>query len=149
VLLNSDGTDLDSAAHLGDHPWYDNLDASAPGNQPPTVAIKTLQDFLALRLGAFVDSALLGLSVCGNWNDPVWEIKKDRIAALGDDPYATICDWWKDNPQRKFYFSMRMNDGHHQWLNIPGLWTERRQKNRHLLLPTTMSAPEFYLGLLY
>jgi hypothetical protein len=134
VLLNSDGTDLDSAAHLGDHPWYDNLDASAAGNQPPSVAINTLQDFLALRLGAFADSALLGLSVCGNWNDPVWEIKKDRIAALGDDPYATICDWWKENPQRKFYFSMRMNDGHHQWLNIPGLWTERRQKNRHLFM---------------
>lgn len=132
VLLNSDGTDLDAAAHLGDHPFYSNLPAI--GHLPPTAQINSLEDYLALRIGPMAESALLGLSNGGNWNDPVWEIKRDRLKALGDDPYKTICDFWKKEPNRRFYFNMRMNDGHHQWLNIPGLWTERRKNNRHLFM---------------
>jgi len=134
ILANSDGVDLDAVAHFGDHPWYDKLPSTGGNEVPKTVNVRTFEDYLSLRIGPMSQSALLGLSFGGNWNDPVWEIKRDRLKAFGDDPYKAILEFWKKEPKRRFYFDMRMNDGHHQWLNIPGLWTEFRKNNRHLFM---------------
>ena len=137
ILSNTDGTDLDAVAHWGEHPFYNNWHRTTCGAQEmpePPAEIRSLEDFLALRLGPMAESGLLGVSNGVNWNDPVWEIKRDRLKALGDDPFKAIVDFWKMKPGRRYYLNMRMNDGHHQWINTPGLCTDFRKNNRHLYL---------------
>lgn len=123
ILSNTDGTDLDAVAHWGEHTFYNNWHRTTCGAQEmpePPAEIRSLEDFLALRLGPMAESGLLGVSNGVNWNNPVWEIKRDRLKALGDDPFKSIVDVWKMKPGRRYYLNMRMNDGHHQWINAHG-----------------------------
>ena len=45
---------------------------------------------LAPRIGPLAKTKTQGLSYCGNFGVPVWDLKRDDIAALGDDPLQPI-----------------------------------------------------------
>jgi hypothetical protein len=129
ILFNNDSDDLKWPAYPEHHKglWV------PAGEQLPLAQIHSLDDYLASRIGPLAGTKVQGLSYCGNFGVPVWDLKRDHIAALGDDPLQPILQFWKRNGCM-FLFSMRMNDVHHGWLNWPHLWDDFRRSRRHLFL---------------
>ena len=128
ILYNNDSDDLKFPAYGHESLWVPE------GNQPELTPLKSFNDYLSWRIGPLAESCADGLSYCGNFGIKIWEIQHDRIPALGDDPFLDIRNFWKKEPGRSFYFSVRMNDKHHEWLDWPHLWTDYYKENRHLFL---------------
>jgi len=129
VLYNNDGEDLIDPAYPDHHGavWV-------PAGEPlPIRGNMNLDDFLAYRIEPLVKTAATGLAYCGNFDTPIWELPREHIGALGDDPMQPILQFWRRNG-RTFFFSMRMNDAHHMWFNWANLWDDFRRTHRHLFL---------------
>ncbi len=127
ILFNNDSDDLKWAAYGHELLW------SPTGEKIPIKPIRSLEEYLGYRIGPLADTAAKGLAYCGNFGLPVWELKRDRISALGEDPLLPILQYWKRDG-RAFYFSMRMNDIHHETFNWPHLWGNFQRENRGLFL---------------
>lgn len=129
VLWNNDGWDLSCSAYPEQFSklWVPN------GDFPPIHGITTLDDYLAYRIGPLAKTAANGLSYNGNFGASIWELRRDHIAALGDDPLQPILQFWKRDG-RTFFFSMRMNDTHHGWFNYAFMWDDFRRTHRHCFL---------------
>jgi hypothetical protein len=130
ILFNNDSDDLKWPAYPEHH--ADGLWVPA-GEYLPLPTIHSLADALAPRIGPLAKTKTQGLSYCGNFGLPIWELKRDHIAALGDDPLQPILQFWKRDG-RTFFFSMRMNDIHHAWFNWAHLWSDFHRSQRHLFL---------------
>ena len=130
LLFNNDSDDLKWPAYPEHHAsglWV------PAGPYLPLPTIHSLDDALAPRIGPLAKTKTQGLSYCGNFGVPVWDLKRDHIAALGDDPLQPILQFWKRDG-RTFFFSMRMNDIHHAWFNWPHLWSDYHRTHPHLFL---------------
>ena len=136
VLFNNDSDDLKWPAYPEHHASGLWLPAGA---YLPLPTIASLDDALAPRIGPLAKTTTRGFAYCGNFGMPVWDLKRDRIAALGPDPLQPILEFWKHDGHT-FYFSMRMNDQHHGWLNWPHLWDDFRLKHRRLFLEPPTAA---------
>ena len=113
LLFNNDSDDLKWPAYREHHAsglWV------PAGQYLPLPKINSLADALAPRIGPLAKTKTQGLAYCGNFGVPVWDLKRDHIAALGDDPLQPILQFWKRDG-RTFFFSMRMNDAHHEIFN--------------------------------
>lgn len=130
ILFNNDSDDLKWPAYPEHH--ANGLWVPA-GKYLPLPTIHSLDDALAPRIGPLAKTKTQGLSYCGNFGLPIWELKRDHIAALGDDPLQPILQFWKRDG-RTFFFSMRMNDVHHGWFNWAHLWDNFRRTHRDLFL---------------
>ncbi len=130
VLFNNDSDDLKWPAYPEHH--ADGLWVPA-GKYLPLPKIDSLEDALAPRIGPLAKTGTQGLSYCGNFGVPVWDLKRDHIIALGEDPLQPILQFWKRDG-KKFFFSMRMNDIHHAWFNWAHLWSGFHKAQRHLFL---------------
>jgi hypothetical protein len=130
ILFNNDSDDLKWPAYPEHH--ANGLWVPA-GKYLPLPKIHSLDDALAPRIGPLAKTKTQGLSYCGNFGLPIWELKRDHIAALGDDPLQPILQFWKRDG-RTFFFSMRMNDIHHAWFNWAHLWSDFHRSQRHLFL---------------
>jgi hypothetical protein len=130
ILFNNDSDDLKWPAYPEHH--ANGLWVPA-GKYLPLPTIHSLDDALAPRIGPLAKTKTQGLSYCGNFGLPIWELKRDHIAALGDDPLQPILQFWKRDG-RTFFFSMRMNDIHHGWFNWAHLWDDFRRTHRDLFL---------------
>ena len=129
ILFNNDSDDLKWPAYPEHH-----ASVWVPAGKPiPLPAIRSPEDYLALRIGPLAKTAATGLSYCGNFGPPIWELKRDLIAPLGDDPLQPILQFWKRDG-RTFFFSMRMNDKHHAYFNWAHLWDDFRRTHRHWFL---------------
>jgi hypothetical protein len=129
ILFNNDSEDLIWPAYPEQHSalWV-------PGSDPePLRGITSLEDYLAYRIGSLAKTTATGLAFCGNFGAPIWELRRDHIGALGDDPMLTILQFWRRNG-RTFFFSMRMNDAHHMWFNWSHLWDDFRRTHRQWFL---------------
>jgi hypothetical protein len=127
-LFNNDSDDLKWPAYPEHHVsglWVPE------GKYLPLPTIHTLDDALAPRIGPLAKTKTQGLSYCGNFGLPIWELKRDHIAALGNDPLQPILQFWKRDG-RTFFFSMRMNDAHHEIFNWAHLWDDFRRTHRGL-----------------
>jgi hypothetical protein len=114
ILWNNDGDDLAWPAypeHHADGLWCAGTPGSRHDDPIPLPRINSLADYLAARIGPLAKTKTQGLSYCGNFGVPVWDLRRDQIAALGDDPLQPILQFWKQDG-RAFFFSMRMNDSH-------------------------------------
>ena len=129
VLFNNDSDDLKWSAY----PEYHGAVWVPDGKPIPLPVICSLDDYLAMRVGPLAKAKTQGLSFCGNFGAPVWELRRDHIAALGDDPLQTILQFWRRDG-RTFFFSMRMNDAHHTWFNWAHAWDDFRRTHRHWFL---------------
>jgi len=130
ILFNNDSDDLKWPAYPEHHAsglWV------PAGQYLPLPTIDSLDDALAPRIGPLAKTKTQGLAYCGNFGLPIWELKRDHIAALGDDPLQPILQFWKRDG-RTFFFSMRMNDIHHAWFNWAHLWSEFHRTRRDLFL---------------
>ena len=130
ILFNNDSDDLKWPAYPEHHAsglWV------PAGTYLPLPTIHSLDDALAPRVGPLAKTKTQGLSYCGNFGLPIWELKRDHIAALGDDPLQPILQFWKRDG-RIFFFSMRMNDIHHAWFSWPHLWSDYHRTHPHLFL---------------
>ena len=130
ILFNNDSDDLKWPAYPEHH--ANGLWVPA-GKYLPLPTIHSLDDALAPRIGPLAKTKTQGLSYCGNFGLPIWELKLDHIAALGDDPLQPILQFWKRDG-RTFFFSMRMNDAHHDIFNWAHLWDDFRSTHRDLWL---------------
>ena len=130
ILFNNDSDDLKWPAYPEHH--ANGLWVPA-GKYLPLPTINSLDDALAPRIGPLAKTKTQGLSYCGNFGLPIWELKRDHIAALGDDPLQPILQFWKRDG-RTFFFSMRMNDIHHAWFNWAHLWSDFHRSQRNLFL---------------
>jgi hypothetical protein len=130
ILFNNDSDDLKWPAYPEHH--ANGLWVPA-GKYLPLPTINSLDDALAPRIGPLARTKTQGLAYCGNFGLPIWELKRDHIAALGDDPLQPILQFWKRDG-RTFFFSMRMNDVHHGWFNWAHLWDDFRRTHRDLFL---------------
>ena len=129
ILFNNDSDDLKWPAYPEHH-----ASVWVPAGKPlPSPSIQSIEDYLKLRIGPLAKTETQGLSYCGNFGLPIWELKRDHIAALGDDPLQPILQFWKRDG-RTFFFSMRMNDMHHTYFNWCHLWDEFRRTHRHWFL---------------
>jgi hypothetical protein len=128
ILFNNDSDDLKWPAYPEHH--ANGLWVPA-GKYLPLPTIHSLDDALAPRIGPLAKTKTQGLSYCGNFGLPIWELKRDHIAALGDDPLQPILQFWKRDG-RTFFFSMRMNDAHHDIFNWAHLWDDFRRTHRDL-----------------
>lgn len=129
ILFNNDSDDLKWTAYPEHHDavWV-------PAGEPlPGHTLRSLEDYLAFRIGPLAKSPAMGLSYCGNFGSPLWQLRRDRIAALGEDPLQAILGFWKQDG-RRFFLSMRMNDKHHAWFNWAHLWDDFRRTHRHWFL---------------
>lgn len=143
ILFNNDSDDLKWPAYPEHH--SNGLWVPA-GKYLPLPSIHSLDDALAPRIGPLAKTKTQGLSYCGNFGLPIWELKRDHIAALGEDPLQPILQFWKRDGCT-FFFSMRMNDVHHGWFNWPHLWDSYRRTHHHLFLkpPTDKEWEEQFL----
>ena len=130
ILFNNDSDDLKWPAYPEHH--ANGLWVPA-GKYLPLPTIHSLDDALAPRIGPLAKTKTQGLSYCGNFGLPIWELKRTQIAALGEDPLQAILQFWKRDG-RTFFFSMRMNDIHHAWFNWAHLWSDFHRSQRHLFL---------------
>jgi hypothetical protein len=136
ILFNNDSDDLKWPAYPEHH--ADGLWVPA-GKYLPLPKIDSLEDALAPRIGPLAKTGTQGLSYCGNFGVPIWELKRDHIKVLGEDPLQPILHFWKKDG-RRFLFSMRMNDAHHEIFNWPHLWDDFRREHRDLWIdPPTES----------
>ena len=126
VLFNNDSDDLKWPAYPEHH--ANGLWVPA-GKYLPLPKIGSLEDALAPRIGPLAKTGIQGLSYCGNFGVPIWEFKRDHISALGEDPLQPILQFWKRDG-KKFFFSMRMNDAHHDLFNWAHLWDDFRRTHR-------------------
>ena len=136
ILWNNDGDDLAWPAypeHHADGLWCAGTPGSRHDDPIPLPRIHSLADYLAARIGPLAKTKTQGLSYCGNFGVPVWDLKRDQIAALGDDPLQPILQFWKQDG-RTFFFSMRMNDSHRAFRNLPHDWSDFCRTHRHLFL---------------
>lgn len=85
ILWNNDGDDLAWPAYPEHH--ADGLWCPGSGHDERIALprIQSLADYLAARIGPLAKTKTQGLSYCGNFGVPVWDLKRDHIAALGDD----------------------------------------------------------------
>lgn len=129
ILFNNDSDDLKWPAYPEHH-----ASVWVPAGKPiPLPAIRSPKDYLALRIGPLAKTAATGLSYCGNFGPPIWELRRDQVTALGDDPLQPILQFWKRDG-RTFFFSMRMNDKHHAYFNWAHLWDDFRRTHRYWFL---------------
>ena len=130
VLFNNDADDLTEHAY----PEKTKRVWCGPAGQClPLSKINSLDDYLAFRIGPLAKTKTQGLAYCGNYGGPgvpTWELKRDHIAALGDDPLRPILQFWKRDG-RTFFFSMRPNDP--QDLLKPLGWSDFRRAHPNLL----------------
>ncbi len=135
ILFNNDSDDLKFPAYPEHHSalWV------PAGDPVPLKGIASLEDYLGYRIGPLAKTAATGLAYCGNFGAPIWELRRDHIAALGDDPMQPIVGFWRKEG-RTFFFSMRMNDMHHSVWNWAHLWDDFTKAHRHWFLhPPTES----------
>ncbi|MEI8288398.1 MAG: hypothetical protein WCH99_02905 [Verrucomicrobiota bacterium] len=127
ILFNDDGDDLASPAN-GDRALW------VPAGQGPSVQpVFTAADCLGYRISPLTNTVATGLSYCGNFGVPVWDLPPARLAALGSDPLLPVIQFWRRDG-RTFFFSMRMNDYHHAWSNSAHLWNDFRRSHWHWFL---------------
>ncbi len=128
LLFNNDSDDLKWPAYPEHHTnglWV------LVGKYLQLPTINSLDDALAPRIGPLAKTKTQGLAYCGNFGLPIWELKRDHIAALGEDPLQPILQFWKRDG-RTFFFSMRMNDAHQEIFNWAHLWDDFRRTHRDL-----------------
>jgi hypothetical protein len=129
VLYNNDSDDLKWSGYPEHHAalWV-------PAGDPlPLHGVGSPEDYLARRIAPLAKTSVTGLSYCGNFGAPIWELPQDRFASLGDDPLKPIASFWKKEG-RTFFFSVRMNDKHHAYFNWAHLWNDFRRTHRHWFL---------------
>lgn len=127
ILFNDDGDDLKSPAYGLSGLWV------PAGQRPPVQPVRTVADCLGYRIAPLTGTPAKGLSYCGNFGVPVWDLPPARLAALGGDPLLPVVQFWRQEG-RVFFFSMRMNDYHHSWSNAAHNWDEFRRSHRHWFL---------------
>ena len=127
ILFNDDGDDLKSPAYGLPDLWV------PAGQRPPIQSVRTVADCLGYRIAPLAGTAAKGLSYCGNFGVPVWDLPRARLAALGSDPLLPVIQFWKRDG-RVFFFSMRMNDYHHSWSDAAHNWDDFRRSHRHWFL---------------
>ena len=127
ILFNDDGDDLKSPAYGLPELWL------PAGEKPPIQPVRSIADCLDYRIAPLTDTPAKGLSYCGNFGVPVWDLPRARLAALGSDPLLPVMHFWR-REGRAFFFSMRMNDYHHSWSNAAHNWDEFRLAHRHWFL---------------
>jgi hypothetical protein len=142
ILWNNDSDDLTWIAYPEHHP--DGIPVPAPPGSPEVwnfvpAECHSVDDYLALRIGPLAKTKTQGLSYCGNFGTAVWNLRRDHIAALGDDPLQPILQFWKRDG-RAFFFSMRMNDLHHVGRNGTDSWDEFRRTHWRLFLEPPTAA---------
>jgi hypothetical protein len=79
VLFNNDSDDLKWPAYPEHH--ANGLWVPA-GKYLPLPKIDSLEDALAPRIGPLAKTGIQGLSYCGNFGVPIWELKRDHISVL-------------------------------------------------------------------
>ena len=129
VLYNNDSDDLKWSGYPEHHAalWV-------PGGEAlPLHGVGSPADYLARRIAPLAKTSVTGLSYCGNFGAPVWELPQERFASLGDDPLKHIAAFWKQDG-RTFFFSVRMNDKHHAYFNWAHLWNDFRRTHQHWFL---------------
>lgn len=127
ILFNDDGDDLKSPAYGLPELWV------PAGEKPPIQPVRSIADCLGYRIAPLTDTPAKGLSYCGNFGVPVWDLPRARLAALGSDPLLPVMQFWRGEG-RAFFFSMRMNDYHHSWSNAAHNWDDFRLAHRHWFL---------------
>ena len=129
VLYNNDSDDLKWSGYPEHHAalWV------PAGEALPLHGVGSPEDCLARRIAPLAKTSVTGLSYCGNFGAPVWELPQERFASLGDDPLKPIEAFWKQEG-RTFFFSVRMNDKHHAYFNWAHLWDDFRRTHRHWFL---------------
>ena len=133
LIYNNDGMDLfqwSVGNSLRERPRKVDEKSDQDVICEPIQPITSMEEYLNVRLGPLKDSVAHGLSY-NNVGKTAWELDKEHISVLGEDPLVPIIQWWKDGG-RQFFFSMRMNDLHHGWMQH--FWNDFRLKNPHLLL---------------
>jgi hypothetical protein len=129
ILWNNDGDDLRFMAFGIRRLWT----ARDPNDLPLPEKYESLQQFLDLRMTALRATPVDTLCYCGVFNWPAWEMPRERIAALGDDPIRAIVDFTHASG-KEFFFNLRMNDCHSSLrFNGPAWWEPFRLRNLHLL----------------
>ena len=78
IIWNNDGDDMRMVAFGVGRLW----NARDGDNTPLTKRFGSAQEFLDLRMSALRDSPVDTVSYCGVFNWPVWEVPRERIAAL-------------------------------------------------------------------
>jgi hypothetical protein len=128
-LYNNDSDDLKWSGYPQHHAalWV------PAGEALPLHGVGSPEDYLARRIAPLAKTSVTGLSYCGNFGVPVWELPQERFASLGDDPLKPIAAFWKEDG-RTIFFSVRMNDKHHAYFNWAHLWDDFRRTHRHWFL---------------
>ena len=82
IIWNNDGDDLRFVAFGIRRLWT----ARDPDDIPLPERYGSVPEFLDLRMSALRDVPVDVISYCGVFNWPAWEMPRERIAALGEDP---------------------------------------------------------------
>jgi hypothetical protein len=135
IIWNNDGDDLRFVAFKGtrsngiERLWT----ARNPDDVPLPEKFSSLKEVLDLRMTALRDTPVDTISFCGIFNWPAWEMPRERIAALGDDPIRPIVEF-THRLGKEYFFNIRMNDCHSS-LRFHGAawWEPFRLRNLHLL----------------
>jgi hypothetical protein len=135
VIWNNDGDDLRFVAFRGTR--SNRIERLWSARDPNHFALperfSSVQEFLDLRMTALRDIPVDTISFCGVFNWPAWEMPRDRIAVLGDDPIRPIVEF-THGLGKEFFFNIRMNDCHSSvHFRGPAWWEPFRQSSPHLL----------------
>ncbi len=133
IIWNDDGDDIRVVAFGLRRLW----NARDRNTAPVTDRFESVKEFLDLRLAGLRDTPVDTISYCGVFTWPVWEMPRERIAALGEDPIAVVIDFAR-SCGKEFFFNLRMNDCHSSGPSWPGPsnWEPFRRDNLHLLQST-------------
>lgn len=129
IIWNNDGDDLRFLAFGIRRLWT----ARDPDEIPLPERFSSVQEFLDLRMTALQKLPVDTVSYCGVFNWPIWDLPRERIAALGPDPFVPILDF-VHRAGKELFFNLRMNDCHSSLrFNGPAWWEPFRLRNPHLL----------------
>ena len=130
IIWNNDGDDLRMVAFGVNHLWNARDNDAAP----LTDRFGSVKEFLDLRMSALRDLPVDTISNCGVFTWPVWDLPRDRISVLGEDPMKHVVEFAHASGKECF-FNLRMNDCHssgRRWQG-PVWWEPFRKRNLHLL----------------
>ena len=135
VIWNNDGDDLRFVAFRGTR--SSGIEWLWTARNPNALALpekfSSVQEFLDLRMTALRGIPVDTISFCGIFNWPAWEMPRDRIAVLGDDPIRPIVEFCH-GLGKEFFFNIRMNDCHSSvHFHGPAWWEPFRKNSPHLI----------------
>ncbi len=130
IIWNNDGDDLRMVAFGVDHLW----NARDGDAAPLTGRFSSVKEFLDLRMSALRDMPVDTISYCGVFTWPVWDLPRERISVLGEDPMKHVVEF-AHACGKECFFNLRMNDCHSSGLRWQGpvWWEPFRLRNLHLL----------------